>query len=161
MRKARTILCAVLSASVFANCTTNYEWRNDNLIERVNSQIKSGDYERLYEEFSQSAKNYKYSKEEFVVRAKIVTERMREVDDSLSIQKDKDRAIDTFWDHPSRIAYRYIGSEGKRLGIDIHIDSNTLSDGKALLDFCVYTEKDDLNENPSNNGFCISDASKS
>ena len=92
---------------------------------------------------------------------KTIVERMRKVDESLTMQKQNgdspyaDR--DVF--PPSRFAYRYIEKNEKRIGINISIDS----DGRTfrLLDFCIYTERDGINKNPTSDELCVSDASKS
>ena len=155
--KARLVVWITLFTSFFVSgCNSYYEWRNDTLLETIGSQIKSGDFEQFYDEFSETAKRYSYSKGEFIVRMNIVTERMRNVDDSLTMRKSTGKPnIDTFWFPPSQYTYRYVEKNGKRLGINIYFYS-----GK-LLDFCVHTEKDGVNENPPSDGFCMSDASKS
>jgi hypothetical protein len=160
MNKTRLLIYLVLSGSFLSTSCFNYERLNEQFVERLNLQIQSGNYQQIYDESSEHAKHYKYSKEEFIERMETVVERMRKVDESLTMQKHKGdypyADPDVF--PPSRYAYRYIEKNGKRIGINISIDSagGTL----RLLDFCIYTEKDGMNENPPNDVLCVSDASK-
>jgi hypothetical protein len=128
---------------------------NDNLIEGLGWQIQSGDYEQIYNESSRQAKDHKYSEAEFMARMKSVVERMREVDESLTMQKHKSPYADEGAFPPSRYAYRYVEKNEKRIGIKIMIDSSF--GASKLLDFCIYTEKVGTNENPANDVLCVSD----
>lgn len=136
------------------NCSTYYKAMNDRLVERLNSQIRSGDYKRIYDESSPRAKAYKYSENEFTGRMKTIVDKMREVDESLTLQKHKGEYphADESVDPPSRYDYRYIEKNGKRIGININVDSGVGT--SQLLDFCIYTEKDGENENPPSDVLC-------
>jgi hypothetical protein len=161
MNKSYLLICFVLiGAFLLTSC--NYDkLKSERLLDRLNSQIQTGNYKQIYEESSTRAKVYKYSEEEFIERMKTIVERMREVDESLMMKKHEgdypyadESAFPT-----SRNAYRYVEKNGKRIGIDISIDSNLGT--STLVDFCIYTEQDGINENPPNDELCVSDASKS
>lgn len=64
------------------------ESSNNVLIERLNSQIASGNYEQIYSELSESAK-ISTPKEEFLERINKAVKMMKEADDSLTFKEDK------------------------------------------------------------------------
>jgi hypothetical protein len=162
MNKHR-LISSILFASLILtmNCSTYYRAINDRLVERLDSQIRSGDYKRIYDESSPRAKTFKYSEDEFISRMKTIVERMRAVDESLELQKHKGTSpyADEGAFPPSSYDYRYIEKNGQKIGINISVDSGVGT--SRLLDFCIYTEKDGENENPPSDGLCVSDASKS
>src|SRR5688500_89407 len=100
------LLLFVLAAS-FTSCI-NYEKMNRRLVEKLNSQIKSEEYENIYSESSNTAKNYKYSKEEFIGRFKAVREKMKEVDESLEFQQLQSRCGDEAVYRDDNFACRFI-----------------------------------------------------
>ena len=159
MNKIRLLICFVLINSFLLTSCNYYEWKSERLVDGLNSHIQSGNYQKIYEESSSRAKDYKSSKEEFFERMKIIVERMREVDESLTMQKHKGDYpyADESAFPPSQYAYRYVEKNGKRIGINIKIDRELGT--SSLLDFCIYTEKDGTNENPTENGFCAYDFS--
>jgi hypothetical protein len=162
MKKHRFIsLPLVASFLLTMNCSTYYKAKSDRLVERLESQIQTGNYKQIYDESSQRAKDYKYSEDEFISRMKTIAEKIREVDETLALQKHKGEYpyADDGAFPPSQYAYRYVEKNEKRIGINISIDSDAAT--LRLLDFCVYTEKDGVNENPPNDALCVSDASKS
>ena len=70
------------------NCSRISESSNNELIEKLNSQIKTENYEQIYNELSDSAKRLT-PKEEFLERINKATKIMKEVDNSLNFKKDK------------------------------------------------------------------------
>ena len=160
MNKTCLLICFVLVGSFLLTSCSYYEWKSERVVETLHSQIQSGSYEKIYEESSSRVKGYKYSKEEFVERMKTIVERMREVDDALMMQKHKGNYpyADEGAFPPSQYAYRYAEKNGKRIGINISIDDNEFAVSR-LLDFCIYTEKDGVNEDPTEDNLCVYDFS--
>lgn len=129
-----------------------YEQSNRRLVERLNSQIKSEEYEKIYSESSNSAKNYKYSKEEFIERLRIVREKMKEVDDSLQFQQLQGICGDEGVYRDDNFACRFIEKNGRRIDIDIWLETTGVQ--LYLVDFCIHADG-------MEDRLCVSDASRS
>jgi len=152
MSKKHQILCLFLVGYLFSiTACIDYKLKNEQLIEKLNSQMKDGEYEQIYNESSSSAKNYKYSKEEFIERLKTIVDKIKETDESLTFIKPKGIYGDEAVYRDDNFANRYVENKGKKFGIIFWLDSD--SGRLSLLDICIYPEdKFDM---------CASDASKS
>lgn len=140
----------LLVSFLFTSCSP-YEKMNPALIEKLNSQIKSEEYEKIYAESSRSVKGYKYSKEELIERLKFVREKMKEVDETLQFQQFETRCGDEGVYRADNFACRFIEKNGRRIDIDFWLDAgNQLK----LLDICVYSKGMD-------DKFCVTDISRS
>lgn len=134
-----------------ATACIDYKLTNEKLIERLNSQMKAGEYEQIYNESSSSAKNYKYSKEEFIERLKTIVDKIKQTDESLTFIKPEGIYGDEGVYRDNNFANRYVEKHGKKFGIIFWLDS--YGGRLSLLDICIYPEDEfDL---------CASDASKS
>ena len=134
MFKFSTCLCLVL---ITIGCSGINEG-NNKLIEKLNSEIKSGSYELIYEELSDSAKR-NTPKEEFLERINKAVEMMKQVDSSISFQKDNkvllsNEMSDLYFE------YRKIEKNGKKLDVVVTID---LRFQNRIYDMCVSPPESD------------------
>lgn len=154
---SRLVICAILTGSLLLSTgCRNYKLMNEQLVERLNSQLRASDYERIYNESAEGAKTYKYSKDEFIARTKTLAEALRAVDESLTFEKYKGKTpyADPAIYRDDNYAYRYIENGGKKIGINFWL---TVEGGALkLLDLCIYPESPDASPT-----LCVSDASKS
>jgi hypothetical protein len=155
IRSVQTVILAGLLL-LSSGCSSCYRLLNDRFVERIGAQLQSGNYEQIYNESAQRAKDYKYSKTEFIERMKTIAAKLREVDESLTLQKHKGPYpyADEGAFPPSRYAYRYVEKNNKKIGINISIEDIGLS--LSLMDFCIYSE-----ENSDIDQLCVSEAGKS
>lgn len=125
---------------VAVNCSQNHEEINDKLIEKLNLQIKSGNYEQIYDELSDTAKSLT-PKQEFLERINKAVEVMRKVDNSLSFQKDKNVRLsnDVYWD--LYFEHRNIGSNDKKLDIEITLKTNYTA---KIYDLCILPSETEI-----------------
>ena len=93
------------------------------LIEKLNLQIKSGNYEQIYDELSDTAKSLT-PKQEFLERINKAVEVMRKVDNSLSFQKDENVRLsnDVYWG--LYFEHRKIEINDRKLDIEITLKTN-------------------------------------
>jgi uncharacterized protein YxeA len=150
MLKTNLIIYSLLLIVPLSGCI--YEKMNQRLVERLNSQIKSEEYGNIYSESSNSAKDYKYSREEFIERLKEVRAKMKEVDESLQFQKLQGICGDEGVYRADNFACRYIEKNGRRIDIDIWLDAN--GGLLRLLDLCIHSDEMD-------GRLCVSDVSRS
>lgn len=122
-------LCLVIAT---INCSRINESSNNELIEKLNLQIKAGNYEQIYSELSDSAK-ISTPKEEFLERINKAVKVMKEVDNSLTFTEDKKVRL---WNEMSDLyfVYRKIENNGKKLDLEITID---LRFRNKIYDLCV------------------------
>ena len=111
---------------------------NNRLIENLNSEIKSGNYELIYEELSDSAKT-NTPKEEFLKRINKAVEMMRQVDSSISFQKDSKVLLSNELTN-LYFEYRKIEKNGKKLDVEITVD---LRFQNRIYDMCVSPSESD------------------
>lgn len=153
MRKKNLRIILLLSAiSALMTGCIYYSIENPRLVERLNSQIRDEKFENIYDESSDSAKRYKYSKEQFIERLKKVREKMKEIDESLVFQRLENRCGDEGVYRDDNFACRFIEANGQRIDIEIWLDAK--SGGLRLLDLCIYSEE-------MGDKLCVSDASRS
>lgn len=111
------IIClGVLTTSC---CSKNHSEASDKFVEKLNSQIKSGNFEQIFNEASDASKE-RTSKEEFLESMKAVVNKMKEVDESLAWEKDAkvlfssgEISTDLYF------VYRKIEKDGKKLDVTI------------------------------------------
>jgi hypothetical protein len=133
-----------------ASCSQNREEIHDKLIERLNVQIKSGDYEQIYNELSDSAKRLT-PKEEFLERIDKAVKMMRTADDSLSFQKDKNVHLSNDVYSDLYFEYRKIEYDNKKFDVEITVD---LRFRDRIYDMCVSPSESSTVENQ----VCITNA---
>ena len=134
---------------IIIGCSRINEGSNNKLIEKLNSEIKSGNYEIIYNELSDSAKK-NTPKKEFLERINKAVEMMKEVDSSFSFQKDSkvllsNEMSDLYFE------YRKIEKNGKKLEIQITVD---LRFQNRIYDMCVSPSESDSLEHQ----ICITNA---
>lgn len=153
MRKEnlKTILLLSVISALMTGCFY-YSIENPKLVERLNSQIRDEKFEGIYNESSDAAKRYKYSKKQFIERLKLVREKMKEVDESLVFQRIENRCGDESVYRDDNFACRFIEANGRRINIDIWLDAK--SGNLRLLDLCIWSEE-------IGDKLCVSDASRS
>ncbi len=152
--KSLLIVGLLTTITSCTNYKANYKGMNKNLVERLDIQIKSGNYAQIYEESSSYAKNYQYSKDEVVERLQTIAQKMKAVDESFSLKEVKSGGCgDEGVYRDDNYACGTIEKNGKKLDVAIWMD-NATGDLK-FTDLCIYLE--DSNETSN---FCATDASK-
>jgi hypothetical protein len=118
------------------SCSQYHVQLSNAFVERLNAQIKSGNFEQIYNESSLKAKE-SISKQEFIESMQIAVGKMKEIDESLKLQKDERISFDKSLFHEKNFAYRHIKKSGKELGVNIEIG---LENGKLKLqNFCIFS----------------------
>jgi hypothetical protein len=135
---------------VTVNCSQNREEINDKLIEKLNSQIKSVNYEQIYDELSDTAKSLT-PKQEFLERINKAVEVMRKVDNSLLFQKDKNVRLSNNVYRDLYFEYRKIESIGEKLNIEITLKTSYTA---KIYDLCISPSETETVENQ----ICITNA---
>ncbi|HEY0427976.1 MAG TPA: hypothetical protein VGC76_09355 [Pyrinomonadaceae bacterium] len=145
------IICFGLLAT---SCSQNRAESSDKLVERLNSQIKLGNFEQIYVEAGSTAKNLTL-KEGFLKKMISAVNKMKEVDESLSWQKGEtvvlsnaDIAADLY------LVHRKIERNGKKL--DIKITITLINQVPKFLDLCVSPSELTTVESET----CVTNASK-
>ena len=130
------ITCVVINLALFVTgCSHNRTELSDEFAEKLNSQIKCGNFEKIYAESSKTAKESE-SKEEFRQRMNLAIERMRSVDSSLTFQRDDKIDMqngDVYRD--LHFVYRKIEKDGKGLNVFITLDFTQQKPN--FFDLCV------------------------
>jgi hypothetical protein len=106
---------------VAVNCSKIREEINDKLVGRLNLQIKSGNYEQIYDELSDTTKSLT-PKQEFLERINKAVEMMRKIDGSISFQKDEKVRLSNEYAN-LYFVYRKIESNDKKLDIEITLQT--------------------------------------
>jgi hypothetical protein len=118
-KKLSSIILIVL---ISFGCSMYYEKANDQAVERLNTLIKQGNYDEIYNQSSEILRR-SISKEEFISKMKIATEQMKQVDETLTWEKDETMLFDKSVFRVEDFSYRVVSKNGKKAGIQI--DWNT------------------------------------
>jgi hypothetical protein len=105
-------------ALISFSCSIYYNKANDQAVERLNAQIKQEKYDEIYSQSSEILRRA-ISKEEFISKMILATERMKEFDDSLTWKKDETALFDKSVFHAQNFSYRIVSKDGKKTGIAI------------------------------------------
>jgi hypothetical protein len=137
MKMFRRIIGIFIVSILFLNfsCSLNRVQSSNEFVERLNTQIKSGDFKQIYNEASDASK-VGTSKEEFLENMKSIINEMKEVDESLAWQRDEnillsngDIARDLYF------VYRKVERNGKKLDITITVSYRSWT--PEFYDLCV------------------------
>ncbi len=116
------------------SCSVYYNKANDQAVERLNSQIKQEKFDEIYSLSSEILRR-SISKEEFISKMKIATERMKEFDDSLAWKKDETALFDKSIFHAENFSYRIVSKNGKKTGIQIDWNESFRLCGLSVVDY--------------------------
>jgi hypothetical protein len=121
-------------ALISFSCSIYYNKANDQAVERLNAQIKQEKYDEIYSQSSEILRR-SISKEEFVSKMKIATEKMKEFDDSLTWKKDKTALFDKSVFHAENFSYRIVSKNEKKTGIQIDWHESFKLCGLSVADY--------------------------
>ena len=126
-QRIKFVFIVLLSSVLIANCTVDYKKRGDELIDRLNLQVKAAEFDQLYEELSGEAKR-STPKDEFIRNMDEVVSRMKEVDESLTWKKGNLLLSNEYAD--LYFVHREMEGNGQKLNIEI-----TFTYTLGLLDY--------------------------
>ena len=106
----------------FFACSNYYKEANKQAVERLNNQFKQKNYDEMYQQSSDILKR-SISKETFISIVEDVREKMKDVDENLVWQEDKNIHFDEGVYRDDNFSYRIMSKNGRKL--QIQIDWNT------------------------------------
>lgn len=121
-------------ALISFSCSIYYNKANDQAVERLNAQIKQEKYDEIYSQSSEILRR-SISKEEFISKMKIATERMKQIDDSLTWKKDETALFDKSMYRDDNFSYRIVSKNGKKTGIQISWNESFRLCGLSVVDY--------------------------
>ena len=121
---------SVLGILLFS-CMQSPEAAGDTITDELNNQIKSGDYESIFSDMSESARSVT-PRDEFISSMNRVVARMKEYDDSLTWKKGNVRLSNEYTD--LYFVHREMENDGKKLYITVTISRSMVW---RLFDLCV------------------------
>ena len=130
-KKSASIILIVLISSA---CSIYYEKNNDQAVEKLNSQIKQEKFDEIYSQSSEILRR-SISKQEFIFKMKIATDRMKEFDDSLTWMKDETALFDKSIYRDDNFSYRIVSKNGKKTGIQIDWNESFRLCGLSVVDY--------------------------
>ena len=153
MPRRKISVCVILI--LFSSCLLNRDAVADERMKKIELQIKSGNYEQIYNESSEIVRNL-VSKEEFIEKMNNAVGRMKNIDEALNFQKDENRDMrngDVYGD--LHFIYRKIEKNGKKLYIFVTFYFS--GPESVFFDLCVDDpiETKVLTNEPS---LCVTDA---
>jgi hypothetical protein len=101
------------------SCSLDRARSSDELVERLNAQIKSGNFEQIYNEADSTAKDLT-PKAEFFEKMNSITGTIKEIDDTLSWQKDEQVLLSNEYRN-LYFVYRKVEKNGKKLDVTITV----------------------------------------
>ncbi len=131
----KNILLIICLGLLVTSCSKYRRESSDKFVEKLNSQIKSGNFEQIYDEASNASKD-RTSKEEFLESMKAVINEMRQVDESLAWEKDE-KVLLSNGEVSTELyfVYRKIEKNGKKLDVTITVVNGILM--PEFYDLCV------------------------
>ena len=119
-------ICIIFVLFLTVSCALSRVQSSNEFVERLNSQMRLGNFEQIYNEASDAAKE-RTSKEEFLRNMKLVINGIKEVDATLTWQKDKKVSLSN--DDISTNLYfvhRKIERNGRKLDVTITLNYGIL-----------------------------------
>ncbi len=154
MNQRIILVCAILILILFSDCSQNRDVSSNKIVEKLESQIKSENYEQIYSESSRVVRSH-ISKEEFFEKMNTAVGRMKNIDESMCFEKDESRNLqngDVYRD--LHFVYRKIEKSGKKLNVFVTFDFS--SSKPEFFDLCI----DNSIPTEEKNTMCITDAIK-
>lgn len=103
-------------------CSIQYKEANKQAVNKLNNQFKQENYDEIYQQSSNFLKR-SISKEEFVLIVKRIREKMKDVDENLVWEEDKNTHFDQSVFRDDNFSHRIMSKNGKKLQIQIDWNS--------------------------------------
>ena len=127
-------------------CTQDPERAGDTITDQLNNEIKTGNFEKIYFDMSESARSLT-TRDEFISNMNRVVAWMKEYDDSLNWKKGNLRLSNEYKD--VYFIHREMEKNGKKLDVTVTISRSMIW---RFYDLCVMPSE------PATGGVCVTNA---